>query len=43
MATGAGRNGILLGPSMGRVTADLITKGTTDIPIDAFDAARFNA
>ena len=43
VATGAGRKGILLGPSMGRVTADLIAKGATDIPIEAFDAARFKA
>ena len=43
VATGAGRKGILLGPSMGRVTADLIAKGATDIAIDAFDAARFKA
>ena len=43
VATGAGRKGILLGPSMGRVTADLIAKRTTDIPIDAFDAGRFKA
>ena len=42
MATGAGRKGILLGPAMGRVVADLILKGATEIPIDAFDPGRFS-
>ena len=41
MATGTGRKGILLGPAMGRITADIITKGGSDIPIDAFDPGRF--
>ena len=41
VATGAGRQGILLGPAMGRITADLITKGSSDIPIGAFDPGRF--
>jgi glycine/D-amino acid oxidase-like deaminating enzyme len=41
LATGAGRKGILLGPAMGRITADLITKGSTSIPIDAFAPGRF--
>jgi glycine/D-amino acid oxidase-like deaminating enzyme len=41
IATGAGRKGILLGPSMGRITADLIAKGASDIPIEAFDPGRF--
>lgn len=41
VATGTGRKGILLGPAMGRITADLISKGSSDIPIDAFDPARF--
>ena len=41
IATGAGRKGILLGPSMGRITADLVTKGASDVPIDAFDPGRF--
>ena len=42
MATGAERNGILLGPSMGRVAADIIVTGTSDIAIDAFDPDRFS-
>ncbi|MGQ4810333.1 Glycine oxidase [Candidatus Entotheonellaceae bacterium PAL068K] len=41
MATGAGRKGILLGPAMGRITADLITQGNSHIRIDAFDPGRF--
>ena len=41
IATGAGRQGIILGPAMGRIVADLITTGKTDIPIDAFDPGRF--
>ena len=41
VATGAGRKGILLGPAMGRITADLITQGASDIPIDAFAPGRF--
>ena len=41
MSTGAGRKGIALGPAMGRITADLVTKGASDIPIDAFDPGRF--
>ena len=42
-ATGAGRKGILLGPAMGRVTADLITRGATDIPLEGLSPARFSA
>ena len=41
MATGAGRSGIVLGPALGRITADLITTGKTDIPITSFDPKRF--
>ena len=41
VATGAGRQGIVLGPAMARITADLVTTGSTDIPIDAFDPGRF--
>ena len=43
LATGAGRKGILLGTAMGRIAAGLVTPGTSDIPIDAFDPARFRA
>ena len=41
LSTGAGRKGIILGPAMGKVIADLIATGDTDVPIDAFDPARF--
>ena len=41
IATGAGRQGIALGPAMGRITADLITTGKSAIPIDAFYPGRF--
>ncbi len=41
LLTGAGRKGILLGPAMGKAMAELILKGRTDLPIDAFDPARF--
>lgn len=41
MNTGAARKGILLGPAMGRITADLILQGKTNISIDAFDPGRF--
>ena len=41
VATGAGRKGILLGPAMGRATADLITNGASGIPIEALGPGRF--
>ena len=41
MATGAGRMGILLGPAMGKVMADLVVNGASNVPIDAFDPGRF--
>ena len=41
VATGAERKGILFGPSMGRITADILTTGASDIPIDAFAPGRF--
>lgn len=43
IATGGGRSGIALGPAMGRIIADLVTRGATDIPIDAFDPGRFSS
>ena len=43
LATGAERKGILLGPSMGRIAADILTTGTSDIAIDAFHPGRFDA
>ena len=41
LATGAGKKGILLSPAIGKATADLITAGKTDIPLDGFHPARF--
>jgi glycine oxidase len=41
MATGAGRQGIGMGPAMGRIAAELVMGGTTDLSIDAFDPGRF--
>ena len=42
-ATGGGRLGLMLGPAMARLTADLIAKGTTTVPLDEFDPGRFAA
>ena len=41
LATGTGRKGILLGPAMGQATADLVTTGHTDLPIEPFSPSRF--
>ena len=41
IATGGGRGGIGPGPAMGRIIADLITKGSTSVPIDGLDPGRF--
>ena len=41
IATGGARSGISLGPAMGRIAADLVTNGSSDVPIDPFDPARF--
>ncbi|MBI3827474.1 MAG: FAD-dependent oxidoreductase [Candidatus Rokubacteria bacterium] len=41
MATGGGRKGILFGPAMGRVIADLILSDTTKVALDAFAPGRF--
>ena len=40
-ATGGGRLGLMLGPAMARLTADLVAKETTTIPLDEFDPGRF--
>ena len=40
-ATGGGRLGLMLGPAMARLTADLIAKGATAVPLDEFDPGRF--
>lgn len=41
VATGGGRSGIILGASMGRITADLVALGTSEMPIRDFDPGRF--
>ena len=43
LATGAERKGIVLGPSMGRITADMIINESSNIPIDPFSPTRFNS
>ena len=40
-ATGGGRLGLMLGPAMARLTADLVAKGATTLPLDEFDPGRF--
>ena len=42
LATGAGKKGILLSPGMGKATADLITRGTTSLSINACNPSRFS-
>ena len=41
MATGAGRKGILLSPSMALATAQLITRGKSELSVDIFSPTRF--
>jgi len=41
IATGGGRNGILLGPAMGRTIAELVTSGTSKMDIKDFNPGRF--
>ena len=41
VATGGGRLGLMLGPAMARLTADLVAKGATAVPLDEFDPGRF--
>ena len=41
VATGGGRSGVILGAAMGRVTADLVAHGTSEMPIRDFDPGRF--
>ncbi len=42
IATGAGRQGIALGPGMASIIADLIDTGSSNIPIAAFNPERFS-
>ena len=41
LVTGAGKKGILLSPGMGKATADLITSGVTDVPLEHCGPERF--
>ena len=41
VATGGARTGISLGPAMGRIAADLVTTGSSDVPLDEFSPGRF--
>jgi glycine/D-amino acid oxidase-like deaminating enzyme len=41
IATGGGRQGIMMGPGMGQITADLIAKGASPVDLAAYDAGRF--
>ena len=41
LATGGGKKGVLLAPAMGRVLADLITRGEMQLPIHDFAPGRF--
>ncbi len=41
VATGHFRNGILLGPITGRLIAQLITEGKTEVSLEPFSPARF--
>ena len=40
-AFGFSGHGFALGPIVGRIIADLVVKGDTDLPIDAFEIGRF--
>ncbi len=41
LATGAGKKGILLSTGMGKATAELLTEGTTDVPLEGCGPERF--
>jgi sarcosine oxidase subunit beta len=41
-AFGFSGHGFALGPIVGRIIADLVVKGDTDLPIEAFDISRFS-
>jgi glycine/D-amino acid oxidase-like deaminating enzyme len=43
LATGGGRQGIMMGPAMGKTIADLIATGATDIDMSTYDTGRFTA
>lgn len=41
LATGAGKKGILLSTGMGKATADLLTSGSTEVPLEGCEPERF--
>ena len=41
-AFGFSGHGFALGPIVGRTIADLVVKGDTELPIEAFDIGRFS-
>jgi glycine/D-amino acid oxidase-like deaminating enzyme len=41
LATGGGRQGIMMGPGMGKTIADLIATGATDVDMTPYDTGRF--
>jgi glycine oxidase len=41
LATGGGRQGIMMGPAMGKTIADLIVGGATDVDMTPYDVGRF--
>ena len=41
LVTGAGKKGILLSPGMGKATAELMTSGSTDVPLEGCEPERF--
>ena len=41
LATGAGKKGILLSTGMGKATADLMTEGLTEVPLEGCEPERF--
>lgn len=41
LATGGGKKGVLLAPAMGKVVADLVKRGETQLPIGDFAPGRF--
>ena len=43
LATGGGRQGIMMGPAIGKTIADLISTGATDVDMSVYDAGRFTA
>ena len=41
LATGAGKKGVLLSTGMGKATAELLTEGTTEVPLAGCEPSRF--